>query len=171
VDGFFGFDLLLIIILVVAALAEGLRGFGSAILDCAGLFAVLKVANAAYPAVAQRVEFVSSAVNNQAIVYAALFLLLSVLYLVCAHFCYNQMNISLGQCDHVFGVLVGCAVGIMLAHGVVRCVSLTDPTGHDNVPQYTNGMVSNEILEFTTVHNIITSFTTYAQNNREVPTG
>jgi len=164
-----GFDIVLVFVILAAGVIEAIRGFGRAVFDCIGLYLALLGANLVYPPLAGSVHFHVGAADNQACAYGIALFVFGIAMLFVSRFVYGTVLYSAGVFDQLLGVAAGLVLGLMIAHGVTRAISLTDPSGQGRVASYTDTAFSDEILNFTSYHRLMADITNFGQDERSDP--
>jgi uncharacterized membrane protein required for colicin V production len=150
------FDAVALLLILVIAWLESIRGFGRAVFDFVGALVALKVATFAGKPLAAAVPLVQSEASTEAFWIGAVFVLLVVLIIVATKFIYETTLLSLDVLDPVVGGLLGFASGIVVAHVFVR-VMLTAYAGTDFATLVQNSFVGQELITFRTYHIVVTA--------------
>lgn len=150
------FDVVAILLILLIAWLESLRGFGRAIFDFVGGLIALKVASFAAPPLAEAVPLLQPESHAEAFWLSAVFLLLVVLIIIATKFIYETTLLSLDVLDPVVGGLLGCASGVIVAHVFIRILLLAyGSTDFGTV--VLNSFMGQEVILFRSYHNVVES--------------
>ncbi|BDI31883.1 hypothetical protein CCAX7_39340 [Capsulimonas corticalis] len=164
-----GLDIFLILAIVAMTVVGATMGFGRAALTALALFGSLWAASASLPTVAGVVHIQSSGAANQGDVFAMLCLAFGSVAVVVAKYVHGSLGIHAGMFDAFLGLCAGVAIGMMVAHGVVRTMTIADPDGQGEGGQVASGSVSHEMLEFTSFHSVMDTVTGAGTYRRSLP--
>ncbi len=161
-------DVVLVLLLLGVAALEMYRGFGRAVFDALALYGALWGANALSVPLAASIHVSSHPGVNHCASYGLLLVVLGALSLGVSRLVYNMTLMHTGMFEGLLGLGAGVAVGMMLAHGLVRVIVLSDPSG--NAAQMVAGsFMGNEMLDFTTYHSVIDALSGAANTHRQLP--
>jgi uncharacterized membrane protein required for colicin V production len=161
-------DIVLFLVIGVAALTEMSRGFGRAALDALGLYGALWVANALSIPLAASVHLDPHPAINHCVSYSVLFLVFGAFSLAVSRFVYGVTMFHTGMFDGMLGLVAGLAVGMMVAHGIARTVAMSDATGQ-NASVVTESFLGNEMLSFTTYHSVLDTLSGLTAPRHTIP--
>jgi uncharacterized membrane protein required for colicin V production len=161
-------DVILVLLLLGVAGLEMFRGFGRAVLDALALYAALWSADALSIPLAGNLHLTAHADVNHCIAYGLLFLVLGALSLGLSRCVYNLTLMHTGMFEGLLGLAAGVAVGMMLAHGLVRVIVMSDSSGKA-AQTVTESFMGNEMLSFTTYHSFIDTLSGETSTPRELP--
>ena len=150
------FDGIALVLIMLVAWLESVRGFGRAIFDFVGSLIALKIATFAAKPLAASVPLLQPEANSEAFWMGAVFVLLVVLIIVATKFIYETTLLSLDVLDPVVGGLLGLASGIVVAHMFIRVI-LTAYSGTDFANLVMDSFVGQEIIAFRTYHIVVTA--------------
>ena len=143
-------DVLIIVTLVVAVIVETLRGFGRAVFDALALFGVLWLASTAAAPFAKVLPLSSDPAVAKAFAYGVVAVVGTIGGLTLSHFAYQNMLLNAGMFDHFLGLALGVGVGMMLSHGFVRSMAMSDPDGKSSASVVMAGSVSRRCTKAST---------------------
>jgi len=161
-------DVLIIITLVVAVIVETMRGFGKAVFDALALFGVLWLSATAAAPFAKVLPLSSDPAVAKAYAYGIVAVAGIIGGLTLAHFAYQNMLLNAGMFDHFLGLVLGVGVGMMLSHGLVRSMAMSDPEGKASAQVVMAGPVSSEMYDFHNYHSVVDQITGAANYHREL---
>jgi len=148
------FDAVAILLVLLIAWLESLRGFGRAIFDFVGALIALKVATFLSAPLADAVPLLQPESHAQAFWLSAIFLLLVVLIIVATKFIYETTLLSLDVLDPVVGGILGCASGVIVAHVFIRML-LVAYANTDFGTIVLKSFVGQEIILFRSYHAVV----------------
>jgi uncharacterized membrane protein required for colicin V production len=160
-------DVLVVVIIVGAAVAETIRGFGRAIFDALALYGMLWVAATFAAPLCPFLRISNQHNMNVAFAYCLLAGAGALIALGLARFAYSTTIPNAGMFDRLLGLVVGIGVGVMLAHGLVRGVTLSSQAGVGPAVVSAGG-VASEIFDFHSYHAIMDSLTGAVSYHREL---
>ena len=160
-------DIVLFVIIAAAAGIEMVRGFGRAVLDALALYGALWIAEAVASPIADHVHFNPSHSVNHCVILALLLLGLGALAIVLSRFVYEATLINAGMFEGLLGICAGVAVGMVAAHGLVRVLSLSDPTG-GMLAAVNNSGLGGEMLSFSTYHSVLDTLTNLTAGSHDL---
>jgi uncharacterized membrane protein required for colicin V production len=161
-------DVVLLLLLLGVAGLEMFRGFGRAVLDALALYGALWSADALSPSVADNLRLTAHPDVNHCVAYGLLLLALGAASLGLSRLVYNLTLMHTGMFEGLLGLGAGLAVGMILAHGLVRVMVMSDPTGRAG-QTVTESFLGNEMLSFTTYHSIIDTLSSDTATQRDLP--
>lgn len=150
------FDIVGILLILIIAWLESIRGFGRALFDMAGAIIALKAAPEMAGPLAKMMPVMGSASGNEAFWLATSFLLLALFTLLAARVVYQSTLLSLDYLDPVVGALFGLVSGIVTTFIFLRVLQL----GYGASEQATlllNSFVGQEILKLRSYHHVVTA--------------
>ena len=118
------FDVVAILIVVVIAWAESLRGFGRALYDLVGALIATKVALVLSAPLAKAAPVSDVSGPSEAFWLAVVFVILAILIVVATKFIYESTLLSLDVLDPVLGAIFGIASGTLAAHVFLRSLAV-----------------------------------------------
>ena len=154
-----GLDIFLIAAIVGLSVLGAVMGFGRAALTALALFGSLWAASSCLSAAAAVVHLQSDGSANKGDVFALLCMAFGFVGVVAARYVQGALAVSAGMFDPFLGLCAGVAIGMIVAHGVVRTLTIADPDGQAEGGQVASGSVSHEMLEFTSFHSVMDAVT------------
>lgn len=147
-------DVVLVVLLIGAVAVETKRGFGRAIFDFAALLVAVRGMSLLAPVLARSIHFAKDAQANEAICFAALFVVVGGALLYLGKLAYDSTLISLDAFDPFLGSVVGFGVALVIGHVVVK--SLAIAAGVDGVPPsaLTDSALGMQFYQFTAYHKV-----------------
>lgn len=118
------FDVVAILIVVVIAWAESIRGFGRALYDLVGALIATKVALVLSVPLAEAAPVSDASGPSEAFWLAVVFVILAILIVVATKFIYESTLLSLDVLDPVLGAIFGIVSGILAAHVFLRSLAI-----------------------------------------------
>ena len=161
-------DIVVLMILVGVAALESARGFGQALLDALLLYGALWLAQTCAPLLAPSLPLFAGPAAGRGLAYGLLLAGFGALAFLIGLHLHRHTMIDAGVCERMFGLAAGAAVGIIVAHGFMRIVSL-NLTGGADAALIAGSFMGNEMLSFTTYHALIGSLTGDAPMHRSLP--
>lgn len=161
-------DIVLGVLLVGVAVLEMGRGFGRAIFDALALYAALWLSGAAARAL-EAATFHPNTAFSHCWTFGLLFLTFGALGLLVSRFVYHSTLVNAGMFEGLLGLGAGLAVGMILAHGLVRVAVLADPAGQSGARVVAESFLGNEMLSFTTYHSVLATLSGVANTHRTLP--
>lgn len=125
-------DVVLVVLIVGVVALETKRGFGRAIFDFAALLIAVRIAPLLVPAASKSLQLARDAQANEAILFAAIFVLTGGALLYLGKLAYDSTLISLDTFDPFFGGVAGFAVVLIVGHAVVKALAIS--AGVDGAP-------------------------------------
>jgi uncharacterized membrane protein required for colicin V production len=148
------FDGVAILLIIVIAWVESMRGFGRAIFDFVGGLIALKVSIFVSRPLAEAAPLMASEAGGEAFWMAMVFLILVVLIVVATKFIYETTLMSLDVLDPVVGGILGVASGCVVAHLFLR-VMLAAYADTDFANVVLHSFVGQEIIAFRSYHRVV----------------
>jgi len=148
-------DLVIICLYVLIVILETRRGFGRAIFDTIGFFGVLKVTCFLYPTLARLATLSDASHTNQAIWFALLFIITTIIFMIISRLIYGYMLISLEVFDPMLGLVCGIVIGTVVAHLFLRFLVILFTPYHVGVDLIAQSMLGEELLDFKTYHKVL----------------
>jgi len=147
-------DIILGIVILGAVALETFRGFGRALFDGLALYATLWVSSTSSSMLASSVHIASTTAGSQAILFGLIFVIVGALGIVLSRFVYGSILLNLGMFDHFMGLLAGIAVGLILAHSIVRVIDIgsSNSAGPSIVA---SSSIGQECLTFDSYHSFV----------------
>lgn len=161
-------DIVLGILLVGVAVLEMCRGFGRSVLDALALYGALWLSDAAMHYV-ESIAFHPNTPFSHGWTFGLLFLTFGTLGILVSRFVYHATLIHTGMFEGLFGAIAGLAVGMILAHGMMRVVVLSDTVDHAGVRLVSESFLGSEMLSFTTYHSVLATLTDATNTHRSLP--
>ena len=148
------FDAVAIVLIIVIAWLESMRGFGRAIFDFVGGLIALRVSIFVAGPLARAVPLMQSEASGEAFWMAMIFVVLVVLIVIATKFIYETTLLSLDVLDPVVGGILGAASGIVVAHLFLRVMMAAYA---DTAFAHTvlNSFVGQEIVAFRSYHHLV----------------
>lgn len=161
-------DIVLGVLLVGVAVLEMCRGFGRSVFDALALYGALWLSDAAahYVSVA---AFHPNTPVSHGLTFGVLFLTFGALAVLVSRLVYHATLIHTGMFEGLLGAVAGLAVGMILAHGLVRMVVLSDPAGQSGTRLVSESFLGSEMLSFTTYHSVLATLTDATNTHRALP--
>jgi uncharacterized membrane protein required for colicin V production len=149
-------DPVAILIVVLLAWLESIRGFGHAVFDLVGALISVKLAAFLAPTLAEMAPVSQSSAAGEGFWLSVTFVVLAGLTILASRLIYQSTLLSLDVLDPVVGAILGAASGMVAAHIFLKTILLayTDTEFADVV---TGSFVGQELLEFRTYHNVVQS--------------
>jgi uncharacterized membrane protein required for colicin V production len=144
-------DAILVVIFITIAVVGVYRGCGKIVFDFFALLGTLWVDSNYYVQAAHSLRIMGNDNQNDAAIFALLFVLIGAIGLVISHIAYESILLSLGILDKTFGFFLGAATAIIVCHAIVKTINIATY----NNPQSTvlaSSRVADEMLNFTTYH-------------------
>lgn len=148
-------DIVAVLIIVVVAWAESVRGFGRAIFDFVGGLIALKISTFLAPRLAEVAPMLHPQAYAEAFWIGALFLVMAVLVVVACKFVYESTLLSLDVLDPIVGGLLGIGSGIVVSHMVLR-VMLAAYGDTEAAAMLMNSFAGQELVAFRSYHRVVT---------------
>ena len=148
------FDVVAILLVLLVAWIESLRGFGRAIFDFVGALIALRIAIFAGKPLATAVPLLQPEAHSEALWMGATFVLLTVLIIIATKYIYETTLLSLDVLDPIVGGLFGLGSGIIVAHLFMRSL-LTAYAGTDFATVVLNSFMGQELITFRTYHIVV----------------
>jgi len=161
-------DIVLGVLLIGVAVLEMCRGFGRAVFDALALYAALWLSDAAARALGAA-TFHPNTPFSHGWTFGLLFLTFGSLGLLLSKFVYYSTLANAGMFEGLLGIGAGLAVGMILAHGLVRVAVLSDLGGQSGARLVSESFLGNEMLSFTTYHSVLATLTGVTNTHRELP--
>lgn len=157
-------DIILGVLLVGVAVVEMCRGFGRSIFDALALYGALWLSDAA-----TRFIPAGSTPLSHGCLFGLLFLTFGALSIVVSRIVYHATLVHTGMFEGLLGAVAGVAVGMILAHGLVRTVILSDTAGQSGARLVSESFLGSEMLSFTTYHSVLETLTGITNTHRALP--
>jgi uncharacterized membrane protein required for colicin V production len=154
-----GLDIFLILAIVGMSVVGVAMGFGRAALTALALFGSLWVASSVLANVASVAHIQAGAAANKGAVFGALCLAFGGVSIIVARYVQGALGVHAGMFDRFFGLCAGIGIGMIVAHGVVRAMTIADPSGQGEGAEVVSGSISHEMLEFTSFHSVMDTVT------------
>ncbi len=148
------FDIVGILLIILIAWLESLRGFGRALFDAVGGVVALKAAPEMAGPLARMMPVMSGAGQNEAFWLAASFLLLVLFILLASRIVYNSTLLSLDFLDPLVGGVLGVVAGIIVAFIFLRVLQLGYGGGQQG-KVLLDSFVGQELLKLRTYHTVV----------------
>jgi uncharacterized membrane protein required for colicin V production len=148
------FDVVAILLVLLVAWLESLRGFGRAIFDFVGALIALRIAIFAGTPLATAVPFLQPEAHSEALWMGVTFVLLTVLIIIATKYIYETTLLSLDVLDPIVGGLLGLGSGIIVAHLFMRSL-LTAYAGTDFATVVLNSFMGQELITVRTYHIVV----------------
>jgi len=145
------FDVVAILLVILVAWLESIRGFGRAIFDFVGALIALRIAIFVAKPLAQAVPLLQPEAHAEAFWLSLSFLVLAVLIVVATKFVYETTLLSLDVLDPIVGGLLGIGTGIIVAHLFMRSI-LVAYAGTDFGTVVLNSFMGQELITFRGYH-------------------
>ena len=161
-------DIVLGMLLVGVAVLEMCRGFGRSVFDALALYGALWLSDAAAHYV-DAATFHPNTPISHGLTFGLLFVTFGALGILTSRLVYHATLVNTGMFEGLFGIFAGLAVGMILAHGLVRVVVLSDPAGQSGARLVSESFLGNEMLSFTTYHSVLATLTDATNTHRALP--
>jgi uncharacterized membrane protein required for colicin V production len=148
-------DAIALVLIVVIAWLESVRGFGRAIFDFVGCLIALKIATFVAKPLAGTVPLLQPEAMAEGFWMATVFLILVVLIVIATKYIYESTLLSLDVMDPVVGGLLGVGSGIIVAHIFLR-VLMTAYGDTEFAKTVLSSFVGQELIAFRTYHHVVT---------------
>ena len=162
-------DIVLIVVIAGMGITQAFRGFGRGVFDALGLYGALWLAHLTAEPVAESVHFPGAPPLNLGVSYGVMLAIFGILTLLISRFVYGMTQMNAGMFEGFLGLLTGLAAGVILAHGLVCAMDLSDPTGNGSDQVIASGPVATEMLTFPTYHQVMETLTGGAAYRRQLP--
>ncbi|MFB3882287.1 MAG: CvpA family protein [Armatimonadota bacterium] len=147
-------DAIALVLVVVVAWMESVRGFGRAIFDFVGCLIAVKVATFVAGPLAGAAPILQAEKTAEGFWIAAVFVVLVVLVIIATKFIYESTLLSLDVLDPVVGGLLGVGSGIIVAHVFLR-VLMTAYGDTEFAKIVLGSFVGQELIAFRTYHRVV----------------
>ena len=148
-------DVVALLVVVLLAWLESIRGFGRAIFDFVGALIALKIATFTAKPLAEAAPLLQPEGHAEGLWMAVVFLVLVVLIIIATKYIYETTLLSLDVLDPVVGGLLGAGSGIIVAHLFLRVLLATyADTEFAKVVLAT--FMGQEVIAFRTYHHVVT---------------
>ena len=148
-------DAIALVLIVVVAWLESVRGFGRAIFDFVGCLIALKIATFVAKPLAGAAPLLQPEAMAEGFWMAMVFLILLVLIVIATKYVYESTLLSLDVMDPVVGGLLGVASGIIVAH-IFLHVLMTAYGDTEFAKTVLSSFVGQELIAFRTYHRVVT---------------
>jgi len=148
-------DAVALVLVVLIAWFENVRGFGRAIFDFVGALIAVKLATFVAQPLGNAAPLLQPEARAEAFWLAMVFLVLGVLIIVATKFIYETTLLSLDVLDPVVGGLLGVGSGIVTAHVFLRML-LTAYADTEFAKVVSHSFVGHEIISFRSYHHVVT---------------
>lgn len=162
-------DFVVLIILLGATGIEMSRGFGRAVMDALCLYGALKIISVGVPVLAAMPYLHTLPGGSVCWAYGLMLVACSGLALAFAYYLHDAVPLDAGMFDRVFGLAAGMSVGMMIAHGFVSVIALSQTGDADGSLLVASSFLGNEMLSFTTYHSLLSSLTGTPSLHRDLP--
>src|SRR3990172_571356 len=148
-------DLVLVALVVGVVTLETRRGFGKGIFDFVALLISIRGVSLIVPHAAQAVKLARDAPANEAVWFAALFVVLGGVLLFIGKLAYDSTLISLDTFDPFLGGVLGFAVAVIIGHALLKVLAIS--AGVDGAPPeiLAKSPLGMEFYHFITWHKVI----------------
>ena len=148
------FDIVAILMIIVIAWLESIRGFGRALFDLIGALIVTKIAIMLSGALGAAAPVSQAAGPAQAFWMGIVFVVLAVLVVIAAKYVYESTLLSLDVLDPVVGAIFGIFSGMLVAHIFLRMLEVAyAETDLANV--VVNSFMGQELLRLRSYHAVV----------------
>ena len=148
------FDIVGILLILLIAWLESIRGFGRALFDTVGGVIALKAAPEMAGPLARMMPVMSKTGPNEAFWLAVSFLLLVLFVLLASRFVYNSTLLSLDYLDPFVGAVLGVVAGIIVAFIFLRVLQLGYGGGEQG-KILLDSFVGQELLNLRSYHTVV----------------
>lgn len=123
------FDIAALVLIVLVAWLESIRGFGRALVDLVGGVIIIKLTPVVSAPMAEMVPVLGSPDASKGLWFGLTFLVLAALIVLAARLIYNTTLLSLEYFDPIVGALFGAATGMIVAFAFLHSLQLGYGTG------------------------------------------
>jgi uncharacterized membrane protein required for colicin V production len=148
------FDIVALVLIVVVAWLESIRGFGRALVDLVGGVIIIKLTPVVSAPAAQTVALLGTPDANKGLWFGLTFLLLAALIVLAARLIYNTTLLSLEYFDPIVGALFGAATGMIVAFAFLHSLQLGYGTGEPGKVLAASFM-GQELLSLRSLHRVL----------------
>jgi len=147
-------DPVVILLVVIIAWLESIRGFGRSIFDLVGALLSVKLAAFLAPTLGDMAPISQSSGGAEAFWLSVTFVVFAGLTILVSRLIYQTTLLSLDVLDPVVGAVLGALSGMVVAHVFLKTILLAyaDTEFADVV---LGGFVGQELLQFRTYHNVV----------------
>ena len=162
-------DLVLVMTIVLAVSVEFRRGFGKAIFDFVAFFLALRAASLFYESLAGSFFFVRNARANEAVSFAATFVVLAAILWLIGKRVYDTTLISLDTFDPPLGAILGVGIAVIVGHALVKSLFLARSVGVVVPEALAQSTLGFEFLEFPAYNALLDFLFSLGQEREPVP--
>jgi len=148
------FDVVVVLLVVVIAWLESIRGFGRALFDFVGTLISVKIAIFLGPRLAEAAPILASPASAEAAWTVLTFVTLAALTVIATKFIYDTTLLSLDVLDPVVGGILGVSAGLLVSHIFLR-VLLTAYGATDLANVVNNSFTGQELIHLRTYHRVV----------------
>jgi uncharacterized membrane protein required for colicin V production len=145
------FDVVAMMLILLIAWLESVRGFGRAIIDFAGGLVAVKITPVIAMPLAKSIPIIGAEGPNHAFWFATIFIVLATLTVVASWLIYQSTLLSLEYLDPIFGAVLGIGSGVILAFVFLRMLQLDYGTSQQ-ATALVNSFAGEELLQFQAYH-------------------
>jgi len=148
-------DAVALVVVILIAWFESVRGFGRAIFDFVGALIAVKLATFVAGPLGNAAPLLQPESRAEAFWMAMVFVVLGVLIIIATKFIYETTLLSLDVLDPVVGALLGIGSGIVTAHVFLR-VLLAAYADTEFAKVVSATFMGQELVTFRTFHHVVT---------------
>jgi hypothetical protein len=148
------FDIVAILMLVIIAWLESLRGFGRSLFDLLGAILTLKLAPILSDWLATSYPVIAKGGPSQAFWLGATVLVMGAVIILVTRLIYQSTLLSLDYLDPVAGGLLGIFSGLIVVFFFLRVLQL-DWAGTAQAKVLMDSFVGQELLNLRSYHNVV----------------
>jgi uncharacterized membrane protein required for colicin V production len=148
------FDIVAILVLIVIAWLESLRGFGRSLFDLLGAVVTLKLAPILSDWLATSYPVIAKGGPSQSFWLGMVVLVMGAAIIVITRLIYQSTLLSLDYLDPVAGGLLGLATGLIVVFFFLRVLQL-DWTGTAQAKVLMDSFVGQELLDLRSYRHVV----------------
>jgi uncharacterized membrane protein required for colicin V production len=148
------FDAVAILIIILIAWAESVRGFGRALFDVIGAIIAAKLASFLCRPLAEVAPVAADTGPSEAFWLATVFVVLLVLVVIATKIIYESTLLSLDVLDPILGAIFGIVSGMMVAYVLLRMLELAY-AGTEFADVVAKSFTGQELLGLRTYHIVV----------------
>ncbi len=119
------FDLVALVLVVLVAWVESIRGFGRALVDLVGGIVIVRLAPMLAGRLADSARIMYTPDANRAVWFGLLFVVMATLVVLASRLVYSSTLLSLDYFDPILGATFGVATGAILAFAFLHTLQLS----------------------------------------------
>jgi uncharacterized membrane protein required for colicin V production len=150
------FDIVVILLVILIAWVESVRGFGRALLDFVGALISLRVALFLAPTLARAAPVVQPTSHAEAFWMVMVFVVLAALTVIAGKYVYESTLLSLDVLDPIVGGILGTATGLLVGHLFLRMLLIAYGET-EFAAVLTSSFTGQELVEFRSYLRVVTA--------------